>query len=182
MTRFVAFLRGINVGGRVVKKEQLAEAFVSLGFQDISTFMQSGNVLFTTTDADAEALKAQIEAKLHDVLGFEVAVFIRTITQLKEIIAKAPFQNQPSGGTSYLVTLLENPAPPAFTATLPLTIPKSTAQILCANGTEIYSETHGGGEGALPNPYVESKLKVKATTRNLNVIRAIVEKCSEDQN
>jgi hypothetical protein len=48
-------------------------------------------------------------------------------------------------------------------------------------GTEVFSVTHGGGEGALPNPYVESRLKVKATTRNMNVIKEIVEKFGREK-
>jgi hypothetical protein len=58
----------------------------------------------------------------------------------------------------------------------PLTIPKSTAVVISAKGSEVFSVTHGGGEGALPNPFIESKLKLKATTRNINIIREIVEK------
>ncbi len=63
-----------------------------------------------------------------------------------------------------------------FPFQLPATIPKSTAQVILAKGTEVFSVTHGGGEGALPNQFIESKLKVKATTRNLNIIREIIEK------
>jgi hypothetical protein len=86
-----------------------------------------------------------------------------------------PFRGQSKEGTSFLVTLLPS-SQPKFPLQLPLTIPKSTAQIISAKGTEVFSLTHGGGEGALPNPFVESKLKVKATTRNMNIIREIVEK------
>jgi len=74
------------------------------------------------------------------------------------------------------VTFLSKPVPNEFTAKLPLTIPKSTAQVTSACGMEVFSVTHGGGEGALPNPFIESALKAKATTRNLNIIREIVEK------
>jgi hypothetical protein len=62
---------------------------------------------------------------------------------------------------------------------LPLTIPKSKAQIISANGREIFSVTHGGGEGGLPNQFLESKLKMKATTRNMNVIVGLVKRYSE---
>ena len=65
-----------------------------------------------------------------------------------------------------------------FPLQLPLTIPKSTARVVSAKDAEVFSVTHGGGEGALPNPFLESKLKTKATTRNMNIIRQIVEKYS----
>lgn len=175
MTRFVVFLRGINVGGHIVKKEKLQEVFASLGFQNVSIYKQSGNIVFETAPANTDEIQHKIEAKLQSMLGYNVAVFIRTIPQLKRIINQEPFKGQESGGSSFLVTFLPT-LQAILPLQLPLTIPKSTAQIISANGTEIFSVTHGGGEGALPNPFVESKLKVKMTTRNLNIIREIVEK------
>ncbi len=72
------------------------------------------------------------------------------------------------------------PDPPTvFPLKLPLAIPKSTAQIISAKDGEVFGVTHGGGEGGLPNPFLEAKLKVKATTRNLNTITEIVEKFPE---
>jgi uncharacterized protein (DUF1697 family) len=177
MLRFVAFLRGINVGGHIVKKEKLQETFISLDFRHVSTYKQSGNIIFETDEINVEDIKKKIEDKLRNMLGYEVAVFVRTIPQLKTIISLEPFKGQDKEGTSFLLTMLQS-APPTVPLRLPLTIPKSTARIISANGTEVYSETHGGGEGALPNPFIESKLKAKATTRNINIIREIVEKYS----
>lgn len=177
MERFVAFLRGINVGGRTVVKEKLTEAFTSLELQNVSTYKQSGNVIFETEIEYPTEIEEKIKDKLCRILGYEVSVFIRTFPQLKSIIEHNTFKDQDKENTSFLVTFLA--APPAnFLLQLPLTIPKSTAQVLSAKGTEFFSVTHGGGEGALPNPFLESKLKVKATTRNMNTIRQIVEKYS----
>ena len=175
MERFVAFLRGINVGGRTVVKEKLKEAFTSLGFQQVSTYKQSGNVVFETDIVNLHEINDKIEDKLRSMLGYEVPVFIRSFQQLKNIIEFDAFKAQDGEGTSFLVTLLAT-ATANFPLQLPLTIPKSTAQVISVKGTEIFSVTHGGGEGALPIPFLESKLKVKATTRNLNIIREIVEK------
>lgn len=175
MTTFIAFLRGTNVGGRIVKKEKLQEAFKSLGFQNVVTYKQSGNVIFKAAFADTNEFKARIEEKLCSVLGYDVAVFIRTISQLKDIIEQDPFKSQQKEGTSFMVTMLPS-AVPKFPLDLPLIIPKSTAKIVAVRGAEVFSITHGGGEGALPNPFLESKLKAKATTRNINIIREIVKK------
>ena len=175
MQRYIAFLRGINVGGHTVLKTQLQEAFTALGFTEISTFKQSGNVIFETPKTNPTAVAQEIEAKLSGTLGFAVAVFVRTIPQLKAILHLDAFKGQNAEGTSFLVTFLPG-ALQSFPLPLPITIPKSTAQIIVAEGAEVYSVTHGGGEGALPNPYVEKTLKIKATTRNLNVIRDIAEK------
>jgi uncharacterized protein (DUF1697 family) len=175
MHRFVAFLRGINVGGRIVVKEQLKEAFTSLGFQNVSTYKQSGNVIFEADVANPKEIKVKIEEKLQSTLGYEVAVFVRTFPQLKSIINLDAFKGQTTESTSYLVTFLPS-AFSTFPLQLPIEIPKSTAQIISAIGMEVFSVTHGDGEGALPNPFLEVKLKVKATTRNLNTIREILEK------
>jgi uncharacterized protein (DUF1697 family) len=176
ITLFVVFLRGINVGGRSVKNETLQEAFASLGFQNVATYKQSGNVIFEADSENVEEIKKKIEIKLKVTLGYDVAVFVRTITKLKEIIKAQPFKRiKIKEGTNFLVTFLAS-APAKFSIELPIIIPKSTAQLVSSKGTEVFSETHGGGEGALPNPFIESKLKVKTTTRNMNIIREIVEK------
>ena len=176
MIQFVAFLRGINVGGHVVKKETLQAAFTSLGFRNVSTYKQSGNVIFEADSANTIELKAKIEETLESILGFSVSTILRSMIYLRSIVEREPFKFQNFNGASFLVTLLPNPPPPAFVSLLPITIPKSTAQVIAASGNEIYSVTHGGGEGALPNPFVESKLKMKATTRNMNIIKEIVKK------
>lgn len=175
MVLYTAFLRGINVGGHVVRKEQLQEAFESLGFQNVVTYKQSGNVIFEAAFADTDKIKARIEEKLRSVLSYDVAVFIRTVPHLKNIIEIDPFRGKEWEDASFLVTMLPS-AVPKFPLDLPLIIPKSSAEIVSAEGAEVFSVTHGGGEGALPNPFLESKLKVKATTRNMNIIREIVEK------
>jgi len=177
MPSFVAFLRGINVGGRSVKKEKLKDTFSSLGFENVSTFKQSGNVIFETNAENINELEGRIAAKLQTALGYSVPVFLRSTEQLKRVVKMEPFKGQNSEGSSFLVTLLPDVPPAAeFMSQLPLVIPKSTAQVISAHGNEVFSITHGGGEGALPNSFIESKLKVKATTRNFNVVKDIVVK------
>jgi uncharacterized protein (DUF1697 family) len=178
MPRFVAFLRGINVGGHIVKKDSLDEIFISLNFLNVSVYKQSGNVMFETDVTDAEEIQSKVEAKLQAILGYNVAVFVRTFSQLKCMISQDPFKGKLINGSSLLVTLFHKPV--TFIEHLPLIIPKSTAKIFLVCGTEVFSVTHGGGEGALPNSFLESKLKVKATTRNINILREIVEKYNDD--
>jgi uncharacterized protein (DUF1697 family) len=175
MPRYVAFLRGINVGGHVVKKGKLQETFISQGFQNVFTYKQSGNVIFEAGSGSVEEIKKKIEVRLQHALGYNVSVFVRTIAQLEDIVDSEPFKKQNKEGTSFLVTFLADDAA-KFPIELPTTIPKSTAQVISEKGTEVFSVTHGGGEGALPNPFIESKLRAKATTRNFNVIRVILEK------
>jgi uncharacterized protein (DUF1697 family) len=168
MTRYVAFLRGINVGGhKIVKKEKLQEAFTALGLMDVSTFKQSGNVIFETDTKDAEVIRRAIEQKLSQLMGSDVGVFLRTISQLEEIIKNNPFPNAEEGA-SFLVTFMRDKQP---NSTVRVAIPKSTAEIIQTKDFEAYSITRGHGDGAKPNPYIEAKFKTQATTRNLNTIK-----------
>jgi uncharacterized protein (DUF1697 family) len=175
MAHFVAFLRGINVGGHTAKKETLQQAFNELGFSNVATYKQSGNVVFDTPNSDEVTLAGEIEEKLKTTLGFDVPVFLRTIPELNAIIKADQFKGQNNEGSSFLVTFLKSPVS-TFPLQLPTTIPKSSAQVISMHNREVFSVTHGGGEGALPNPYIEKTLKTKTTTRNLNIIQEIMVK------
>lgn len=176
MTRYVAFLRGINVGGHIVVKATLEKVFTSLGFKDVSVYKQSGNIIFDTSES-VDKLVEKIEVALKATVGFDVPVFLRSLTDLKELIASDPFRGQNREASSFLITFL-TAKPEALPFQFPATIPKSTAQVIGAYCAEVFSVTHGGGEGALPNPFIEKSLKCKATTRNIHIIQEIVSKCS----
>jgi uncharacterized protein (DUF1697 family) len=176
MTRFVVFLRGINVGGRTIVKTQLQEAFSTLGYRNVSTFKQSGNVIFDA-DQTPQEIAPQTENRLQQLLGYPVTALVRTVPQLKAILEQAPFKGQNAEGASFWVTFLEK-APAPFPLQLPATIPNTAAQIISAHGSEVFSVTHGGGEGGKPNPFLEARLKLKATTRSINVVKQIVQKYS----
>jgi len=89
MTRYVAFLRAINGGGRTVKMDRLRSVVESVGADNVSTFIASGNVIL---DADSNKdLTGRIESVLEDELGFEVAVFLRTSRELIAVADLRPF-------------------------------------------------------------------------------------------
>jgi uncharacterized protein (DUF1697 family) len=91
MTRYIAFLRAINVGGRSLTMETLRQLLDPLGFSEVATFIGSGNVIFETTAQDPRTLEREIEARLGEALGYEVPTFIRTVTELARIAAYEPF-------------------------------------------------------------------------------------------
>ncbi|HEV2405968.1 MAG TPA: DUF1697 domain-containing protein, partial [Ktedonobacterales bacterium] len=76
--RYIALLRGVNVGGHVVKMERLRALFAELGLSNVRTYIQSGNVFFDTEQTDRVALTASIEEHLRAALGYAVPVFLRT--------------------------------------------------------------------------------------------------------
>jgi uncharacterized protein (DUF1697 family) len=174
MTRVVAFLRAINVGGHVVKNEQLKQVFDSLGFEGVVVHRQAGNVIFETDVKDPERVRVDLGKKLRSTLGYDVEVFIRKMSDLKRLVEKEPRAKE-ADVMSRLVTFLPDSIPNPLPR-LPLIIPKSTVEVVSTTGREVFSLTHVIGEGGLPNQFLESKLKTKTTTRNMNVIREIVEK------
>lgn len=82
MPRYVAFLRGINLGKRRVTSDELREHFAALGFTDVATFIASGNVIFAHADDDTPALERRIETDLPGMLGFESDTFLRELGAL----------------------------------------------------------------------------------------------------
>src|SRR4051794_680361 len=108
MTRYIAFLRAINVGGRVVKMDRLRAAFEVMGFANVSSFIASGNIVFDAADEDPVALERQIEDRLRQTLGYEVATFLRTASELAAIAAHRPFpdrEHQSDGHSLYVMLL-----------------------------------------------------------------------------
>ena len=82
MPQYIAFLRGINVGGHRIRMDRLRSLFEELDLTEVSTFIASGNVIFSTETDDSEALSDKIERHLAQELGYEVATFLRSPTQL----------------------------------------------------------------------------------------------------
>ena len=112
MARYIALLRGINVGGHRVKMDRLRELFEGLGFSEVATFIASGNVIFTAAAGDPSALEREIERHLEQQLGYEVATFIRSPRDLAAIAAfepVVPWGDARPDDSLYVIFL---PAPP----------------------------------------------------------------------
>ncbi|MGK4583658.1 DUF1697 domain-containing protein [Kitasatospora sp. HPMI-4] len=88
---YIAFLRAINVGGRTVTMERLRGHFTELGLGEVRSYIQSGNVFFTTGETDRAALTARIEGHLAAELGYQVPVMLRTVDEVAELVAADPF-------------------------------------------------------------------------------------------
>ena len=91
MPRYIAFLRGMNLGHRRIKNPELCAAFEQIGFTNVSAFLASGNVIFDATDSDPDAVSRSIEYGLRDSLGYEVPTFLRTADEVRGIAGYAPF-------------------------------------------------------------------------------------------
>lgn len=111
MSRFIAFLRAINVGhGRTLKMNSLRQQFESLGFSDVTTFTSSGNIVFETRGKNAKRLERKIEKSLQEALGYEVAVFIRSDAELAKIADYQPFpKSKIRGAAESNIIFLDDP-------------------------------------------------------------------------
>lgn len=97
MPRYVALLRAINVGGHVVRMDALRGHFERLGFTDVSTFIASGNVLFTSRTGTPAAMERRIARALQDALGYPVETFLRTPREMTAAAGHAPFDDLGDG-------------------------------------------------------------------------------------
>ena len=112
MTRYAAFLRGVNLGKRTVKSAELKAAFESLGFTDVKTLLASGNVLFDARSS--KGLKEKIEAGLEEQFSFKVPVVLRTMDELKAMAAANHFGREAGEDAQLHVLLLDQDLPKGF--------------------------------------------------------------------
>ena len=107
MPRYFAFLRGINVGGHRVKMDRLRELVESLGFEQVETFIASGNVIFSSASRDVHAMEDRIARQLQEALGYEVPTLIRSRSELESIATFEPSEPAPSDQSVYVIFLRE---------------------------------------------------------------------------
>lgn len=159
MDRYVAFLRGMNLGKRRIENPELAAEFERLGCVEVATFRASGNVVFTAEAASEAALGERIEAGLRDGLGYEVPVYLRDLAEVAAIADRAPFDPAAvaaSKGKLQVTMLAAKPAAKARRAVLDLATPEDQLAIA---GRELYWLPNGGT--------IDSELDLKAIERAL---------------
>lgn len=171
MTRYVSLFRGINVGGnQLVKMDALKELHRSLNLQDIQTYIQSGNVVFTSDNPDVAQIQKDIEDGFAQKFGFQVKVMLRTAGEFNKMIENNPFQNQPVRESRWVVAI--------FLASDPISTALEDIQKTYTGPEEIHiigKETfiyypEGQGRSKLTNTFLEKKLKTSGTARNWNTV------------
>ena len=172
MTRHVAFLRAINVGGHTVRMEVLRAHFESLGLAGVESFIASGNVVFESRAA-APALTRRIEARLLEALGYEVSVFLRTTAEVRRVAESRPFPAAAmrSAAALNVAFLAAAPGPAARAALAKLCTPIDELQL---DGREIYWLCRKKQSGSkFSNAVLERALGMRATLRGLNTVRKL---------
>jgi uncharacterized protein (DUF1697 family) len=142
MTRYIAFLRALNVGAnRRVTMERLRALFGELELARVGSYIQTGNVFFDTDEPDREALRARIEAHLESGLGFAVPAFLRTVEEVAVTIALNPFADREiTPDMRPAITFTREPFPP--TVELPYLSPKGDLEVVHATEGEVFTIWH----------------------------------------
>lgn len=179
MQRYVAFLRGMNLGGRRIKNEELRRHFEGMGFEEVATFRASGNVVFSGSGNGAEAeLARRVEAELGERLGYGVPVFLRSLEEVAAIAAREPFDPglvAKSKGKLQVSFLAKKPTAAAKKKALGLA---SDEDLLTIEGRELYWLPSGGiSESDLDLKAINAALGV-GTIRTMGTIEQIASKYS----
>jgi uncharacterized protein (DUF1697 family) len=172
--RYVAFLRAINVGGRVVKMTALKSIFEAMKFDEVETFIASGNVIFTSKIA-APKLETQIEKGLEKALGYPVTTFLRTVNEISAIAERNPFGGPiPPGGRVYVAFLRNHPGSAVRQKVAVLSTPSDEFTV---HGRELYWLcTVPSLKSIMSGATLEKVLGQPATLRNVNTVRRLAAK------
>ena len=177
MNTYISMLRGINVGGqKKVRMPKLKSLYESLGFANIETYVQSGNVVFNSEEKDNEKLTKSIEEQIEKTFGFAVPVLMRSADDLQRVIENHPFKDEEP--VRVLVTFLYQQ--PDQAKLDDLNRYEDKVDKFAIGAQEIFLFCPGGyGRTKLSNTFFENKLGVVATTRNWKTVNTLFQMTSE---
>jgi len=179
MNSYISILRGINVTGhRPVKMQALRQMYESLGFTNVRSYVQSGNVLFRSDRSNTGEMAGMIAEGIRGTFGHEVSVIVLTPDRLKKIILRNPFANAPGKEPAFMhVTFLSTkPDDPDHSS---IDARKSGNEEIHYTDEAVYLYCPNGyGKSKLSNNLIESRLKVSATTRNWKTTNKLLEMVS----
>jgi len=177
---YIALLRGINVSGqKKIKMADLKIHFEALGYDHVQTYIQSGNVIFSTQATDQKILAEQISDQLKSTYGFDVPVLVKTLEELTDIIQNNPFTEERyhQDQQIYFTLLGEPPHLENLQKLEDISYPNEAYHI---DGTTIYFFcSQGYGRAKMNNNFFENKLKVTATTRNWKTVNKLIALAAE---
>jgi uncharacterized protein (DUF1697 family) len=170
----VAFLRGINLGGKnKLPMKDLAAMFVAEGCTQVRTYIQSGNVVYRATAAIAKRIPARIAERIAEQFGLKVPVVQRTKEELRTAATSNPYllSGMPENEV-HLLFLADLPEPERVQALDPLRSPGDRYQVVAR---DIYLHlTTGAADTKLTNQYFDSRLKTISTGRNWRTVMTVL--------
>jgi uncharacterized protein (DUF1697 family) len=177
MPVFVAMRRGVNVGGNPLKMQWLRDACGELGFSDVWTYLQSGNVVLSSR-LGAEAVATKLKAKIDGQTRLPVPVVVRSAVEMAKVVAANPFLKQKGiDATKLHVTFLQRPPVKPDTAKLDKLAGNRDAYRLLAREVYLHCPINYG-QSKLSNTAIE-KVLGPATTRNWNTVTTLAAMAGE---
>jgi uncharacterized protein (DUF1697 family) len=176
MNSYVALLRGINVSGhKLIKMKYLENSISSLGFSNISTYLQSGNLVFQSDNTDIGVLEDQISLKIQLDFGFDVPVFVYEKNLFLQINANNPFQDVARFDRKKIYTIfLKQEVDPISFLKIEMDPKYPEKMVLRKNIIYMYF-TNGYGKTKVHNNFFENKLNAIATARNWNTVTKLTD-------
>lgn len=175
METYITILRGINVSGHnLIKMDALKKLCADLGFENVQTYIQSGNIVFNASETERNTISSKLIQAISDTFGFQVPVITMKREELQSIIDHNPFMNDTSKDPSFFhITFLSDiPLEENYNAVLQSKYKNDQFQLI---GKAIYLYCPDGyGNTKLTNTFWENKLKVKATTRNWKTSKQLI--------
>ena len=180
MARYVAFLRGMNLGKRRLEMSRLKSLFVELGFEDVDTFIASGNVIFSTPERVAKKLESRIAAHLEHSLGYDVDTFVRTVDEVVAIASSKPFAEDGNDGITIHVGFLQDALSSATAKAL--TAVRTPDDEFLAKGREYYwlCRIRTSDSKVWTSPDIKALKLPTSTMRNMSSVRKLVAKHGSD--
>ena len=174
---WLALFRGINVGGKnILPMKALAEIFVSAGAENVSTFIQSGNVLFSAQESSVSEIEDRVAAEVRAVFGIDSPIVFRHAAQMLAVSRSNPFEDAEKDAL-FVMFLSGVPSKAAVASLDPNRSPGDEFRVV---GAEIFLNLRtGAAKTKLTNAYFDSKLRVVSTARNWRTVNRLSELLSE---
>jgi len=173
--KYAAFLRGINVGGKnKVKMEDLRRIFTDAGFENVKTYINSGNIIFETGETDDKKLAEKIEQAIEKDLGLNIKTMVRSVAEIAETVEHNPFDGQFKDDKDLHVFFLDE-ALPAEKSELLLVNNHDGEKFAVRNREIYYLKLIPFSDSLMGQDYLAKKLKVSATARNWRTVNKMLE-------
>jgi uncharacterized protein (DUF1697 family) len=176
MTKYIALLRKVNVGGNnLIKMDALREVFETAGFKNVRTFQQAGNVVFESKAKNPAAIDGKVEKLLSKAFNADLRAIVFTVDELTRITKQDPFKRVEAGDVMLCVAFLEDK--PAHKPKLPLKSTNENLELIAVKDRAAFVVARRKKTGwfGFPNNFVEKELGVTATTRQWSTLRKLID-------
>jgi len=176
MQTYICLLRGINVSGqKKIKMAELKVLFEGLGFKDVVTYIQSGNIIFKSEEKNTKVLENLIHRMLLNDFGFDVTVIVITPEEIQYAASHNPFEKDKTKDPKKFYVVFLQAIPQAANIEKLATYDYSPEEYVLDEQLVYFYAANGAGNAKMSTNFFESKLKVKASSRNWRTVNKLVE-------